>query len=199
MVGGGLVGLCAALFLRRQGVEVTVVERRVTTSPQPKARRINIRTMELFRQLGIADRVLEAARDLGKRYPAGAFIDDGRPHTMERLDVSGQPGTRLPHTFLTPDRSTLDLIGTEFVLFTGPAGTAWRAAADQEGIDSYTVDETYRKTVGLNADGALLVRPDQIIAWRAPELTADPGAALRTALELTLYAPVPHPPPSRSA
>ena len=64
IVGGGLVGLTAALVLRHHGVPVTVVERRATTSPQPKARRFHVRTMEIFRELGLAGLVQEAARDL---------------------------------------------------------------------------------------------------------------------------------------
>lgn len=64
MVGGGLVGLTAALVLRHHGVSVTLVERRSTTSPQPKARRFHVRTMEIFRELGLAATVQDAARDL---------------------------------------------------------------------------------------------------------------------------------------
>ncbi|CAO5234579.1 FAD-dependent monooxygenase [Frankia sp. AgKG'84/4] len=64
MVGGGLVGLTAAVALRHHGVAVTVVERRATTSPQPKARRFHVRTMEILRELGLADAVHVLARDL---------------------------------------------------------------------------------------------------------------------------------------
>ena len=64
MVGGGLVGLTAALVLRHHGVEVVLVERRTNTSPQPKARRLHLRSMEVFRELGLADMVRDAARDL---------------------------------------------------------------------------------------------------------------------------------------
>ncbi|MEV0276998.1 FAD-dependent monooxygenase [Streptomyces sp. NPDC050610] len=62
--GGGLTGLTAALVLRHHGVAVTVVERRATTSPQPKARRFHVRSMEIFRELGLAGLVHDAARDL---------------------------------------------------------------------------------------------------------------------------------------
>jgi putative polyketide hydroxylase len=64
VVGGGLTGLTAALVLRHHGCSVTVVERRTATSPQPKARRFHVRTMEVFRELGLAGRVHEAAREL---------------------------------------------------------------------------------------------------------------------------------------
>jgi 2-polyprenyl-6-methoxyphenol hydroxylase-like FAD-dependent oxidoreductase len=64
IVGGGLVGLTAALVLRHHGRPVTLVERRTATSPQPKARRFHMRTMEIFRELGLAGLVHDAARDL---------------------------------------------------------------------------------------------------------------------------------------
>src|ERR1700727_2182950 len=64
VVGGGLVGLTTALLLRHHGVEVTLIEKRPGTSPQPKARRFHMRSMEIFRELGLAGLVHEAARDL---------------------------------------------------------------------------------------------------------------------------------------
>lgn len=53
VVGGGLVGLSAAVFLAHQGVDVVLVERRATTSVHPKARGLNVRTMELYRSVGL--------------------------------------------------------------------------------------------------------------------------------------------------
>jgi 2-polyprenyl-6-methoxyphenol hydroxylase-like FAD-dependent oxidoreductase len=64
IVGGGLTGLTAALLLRAHGVAVTLAEQRPATSAQPKARRLHMRSMEIFRQLGLASLVREAARDL---------------------------------------------------------------------------------------------------------------------------------------
>ncbi|WP_327141777.1 FAD-dependent monooxygenase [Nocardia sp. NBC_01327] len=124
---------------------------------------------------------------LGNRYPTGAFVDDGSAHTMDHLDIAGQPGTRLPHAYLTPGRSTLDLIGTDFVLLIGSSGAPWRtAAAGMPSVSVHDIPETYCKTVDLTTEGALLVRPDQIVAWRAPQLPADPAGALHTALALSL-------------
>lgn len=65
-MGGGLVGLTTALVLRHHGVDVTLVEKRATTSPQPKARRFHMRSLEIFRALGLAATVREAARDLAE-------------------------------------------------------------------------------------------------------------------------------------
>ncbi|WP_030420257.1 FAD-dependent oxidoreductase [Streptomyces sp. SCSIO 75703] len=57
IVGGGLTGLSAALFLAHHGVSATLVERHADTSTHPKARAINPRTMELYRAVGMEERV----------------------------------------------------------------------------------------------------------------------------------------------
>jgi 2-polyprenyl-6-methoxyphenol hydroxylase-like FAD-dependent oxidoreductase len=64
IAGGGLTGLTAALVLRHHGVPVILAEKHATTSPQPKARRFHMRSMEIFRELGLAATVHTAASDL---------------------------------------------------------------------------------------------------------------------------------------
>ncbi|MFF0491729.1 FAD-dependent oxidoreductase [Nocardia sp. NPDC004068] len=117
---------------------------------------------------------------LGTRYATGALVPDGSPHTMTRLDLHGQPGTRLPHRFSTDGRSTLDLIGTDFVLLTGPDGEAWQSA--RQSVHVHALDESWCYTVDVERSGAVLVRPDQIIAWRVETLPHDPGGAVRHVL-----------------
>jgi len=53
IVGGGPVGLTASLLLSQHGVESLLVERHPGTAILPKARGINARTMEMYRQMGI--------------------------------------------------------------------------------------------------------------------------------------------------
>jgi 2-polyprenyl-6-methoxyphenol hydroxylase-like FAD-dependent oxidoreductase len=57
VVGAGPVGLTLAIDLGRRGVRVVVVERKEAPADLPKMERSNARTMEVFRRLGIADRV----------------------------------------------------------------------------------------------------------------------------------------------
>lgn len=64
IVGAGVVGLCASVFLAQQGVTSMVIERRSSTSVHPRSRSVNLRTMELFRHIGIESQVFEAGRGI---------------------------------------------------------------------------------------------------------------------------------------
>src|SRR5436309_6374091 len=61
IVGGAGCGLSSAIFLARLGIESWLVERYPTTSPAPKAHYLNQRTMEIFREEEIADRIYEVS------------------------------------------------------------------------------------------------------------------------------------------
>jgi putative polyketide hydroxylase len=52
IIGGGPVGLSLALALARQKINSLVIERNLSTTNHPKARGVNARTMELFKQWG---------------------------------------------------------------------------------------------------------------------------------------------------
>jgi putative polyketide hydroxylase len=64
--GGGPVGLTASLLLSRHGVRSLLVERHPSTALTPKARGINARTMEVFRQCGIDAAVRAAGLQEGR-------------------------------------------------------------------------------------------------------------------------------------
>ena len=57
IIGGGPVGLCAALLLAARGVEPLLLERRDFTVRHPRAHLLNVRTMEVLAQIGVADDV----------------------------------------------------------------------------------------------------------------------------------------------
>lgn len=69
IAGAGPVGLTLAIDLGRRGVRALLLERDPTTKPYPKMDRSNARTMEMYRRIGIVDRV----RELG--YPPDIPMD----------------------------------------------------------------------------------------------------------------------------
>jgi hypothetical protein len=92
--------------------------------------------------------------------------------------------------------STLDLFGGDFVLLTGVDGRGWvDAAAKASGVTVHLVgpgadvvagDGEFETAYGLSASGAVLVRPDGVVAWRVDAIPADPAAELAAALEQVL-------------
>ena len=59
IIGGGPVGLSMALALARQNIYSVVIEKKAGITQHPRARGVNVRTMELFRQWGIAQDLLQ--------------------------------------------------------------------------------------------------------------------------------------------
>jgi putative polyketide hydroxylase len=64
IVGGGIVGLSASLFLSSHKISHLLVERHSGTSIHPRARGFNTRAMEIFRSVLIDDAVVEAGAEL---------------------------------------------------------------------------------------------------------------------------------------
>jgi len=94
IVGAGPVGLTASILLSRLGVPSLVVERHPGTSIHPKARGINIRTMEIFSQCGVEEDVRAAGLPQDKvrfivwaESLAGAELERRTPARM-RADVA---------------------------------------------------------------------------------------------------------------
>jgi 2-polyprenyl-6-methoxyphenol hydroxylase-like FAD-dependent oxidoreductase len=86
IVGAGPVGLTLAIDLAWRGIEVTVVETRAPAAPpEPKCNHVAARTMEIFRRLGLAEKV----RDAG--------LPADYPHDISyRTAFTGQELTRIP-------------------------------------------------------------------------------------------------------
>lgn len=154
--------------------------------------------------------------EIGVIYAAGALVPDGTP--VPRRDPTGRnyvpttrPGVRLPHAWIAHggDRiSTHDLVPPDgFALITGRPGSPWEAAARtvfaRAGVklevaciaDAAALTDTendWRRIREIGDDGALLVRPDHVIAWRMTEGVTDADAELDAALRVITRRSRPH-------
>jgi 2-polyprenyl-6-methoxyphenol hydroxylase-like FAD-dependent oxidoreductase len=72
IIGAGPVGLTLALELGRRGVRCTIVEQKPAPAKLPKMERCNARTMEIYRRMGIVEKVRAAG--LPAHCPMDVFI-----------------------------------------------------------------------------------------------------------------------------
>ena len=111
------------------------------------------------------------------------------------LQATTRPGAKIPHAWLVGADgrrvSTLDLVGKgRFTVVTGTAGQAWKQAVQDLALpylDALVVGTGQAQDVYFNwasireidEAGALLVRPDGVVAWRNTRGVADANAARR--------------------
>lgn len=143
--------------------------------------------------------------EMNQRYESAAIFPDGTADPGFQKDpafhyeASTRPGAHLPHAWLTSGNqrvSSLDLCGKgQFTLLTGLAGSIWRNDAEEVsqelGVDIRVhvigpgqphVDSwgDFQNISEIAEGGALLVRPDMFIAWRAPDaLQAGTGKLMK--------------------
>ena len=72
VVGGGPTGLILAIDLGRRGVHCTLIEQKEAPAFLPKMERINARSMEIFRRMGLSQRIRQAG--LRADVPMDVFI-----------------------------------------------------------------------------------------------------------------------------
>jgi hypothetical protein len=155
----------------------------------------------------LADPLDDASIELGPVYRSAAVLgpdtDDGALLDDPRRP-GGRPGTRAPHLPVEVDgapASVLDVVGHGFVLLAGPGGQSWCDAAapvserlgvplvaHRVAVDGTVVDPSgsFAETFGTGTDGAVLVRPDGVVAWRTPAAAPGPGADLEGLLRTLL-------------
>jgi putative polyketide hydroxylase len=138
---------------------------------------------------------------IGYQYRSAAVVTDqpapADPDAVSLVDeLRGQPGTRVPHVWVQDgDRrvSTLDLLGRGFALLTSGDGAPWAGAAEavSEALGvpiavRRIASEAWGPETGLAPDGALLIRPDDFVGWRANGLPVEPEHELSQALSAIL-------------
>lgn len=121
----------------------------------------------------------------GYRYRSAAVSSEYDEDALFENEPSGRPGTRAPHIWLShygEQISILDLYGHHFVLLVASRGQRWQelfaevASRLELPVDMYDIgpDQLYSDgeanflaSYGISDSGAVLVRPDGFIAWRA--------------------------------
>ena len=122
---------------------------------------------------------------IGYRYTGSpVIVDDGTPEPEDdiiHLQPTARPGHRIPHAWIDDGRSTLDLVADVYTLIEIGGdifSREFKALADERGIPLvvHRIDSTeLRELFGASA---ILVRPDQHVAWRAKGEVLEPATVL---------------------
>jgi 2,4-dichlorophenol 6-monooxygenase len=153
--------------------------------------------------------------EMNQRYESAAVLPDGdgEPEVWRRNQhlynqPTTRPGAKIPHAWLIgrdgARLSTLDVTGKgKFTLVTGLAGQAWKSAVASiamQFLQIVVIGEAGARDVycdwqrlrEIDEGGALLVRPDGVVAWRCRKPANDVASAsdmLATALCAVLDLP----------
>jgi 2,4-dichlorophenol 6-monooxygenase len=195
----------------RNAIKMALVSEALGTDREPTTERMEATLSGAEGRRAVAAAVGEQAEhfdmlglQLGYVYESGALAFDGstRPALVSprEYEPSARPGARLPHTWLEVDgdrRSSLDCVSARgFTLFSFGDHERWVEAVEgvssvpldhvRIGVDVVAVETGWARTCDIHPGGALLVRPDQHVAWRARVAPGQPGAALRRAITTIL-------------
>jgi 2-polyprenyl-6-methoxyphenol hydroxylase-like FAD-dependent oxidoreductase len=156
---------------------------------------------------GMQPLVDDLSMEIGYRYHSPAIVSEAGTGTALYEDPrrsQGMPGTRAPHVPLqrgSAQISTLDLFGKNFCVLAGANGAGYcdaaRDAAADLGLalDAYRVargenvsdaDGRFAEAYGLADSGAVIVRPDGFVAWRAKDVRRASAATVSTVLRSIL-------------
>jgi 2-polyprenyl-6-methoxyphenol hydroxylase-like FAD-dependent oxidoreductase len=114
------------------------------------------------------------------------IVPDGTPpppFEVMTYTQTARPGSRAPHVWLAPGKSTLDLFGKGFVLLKfsrESRTTSLEQAAQAVGMPLRIVEIDNEQARALYAKRLVLVRPDGHVAWRGDVLPADCAALVDT-------------------
>ncbi|KAI0816641.1 FAD binding domain-containing protein [Xylaria sp. FL0064] len=97
IVGGGSAGLCAGVWLARNGISYRILERRPGMLAHGQADGVQVRTVEIFESFGISEELLKEAYHVIE----DAFWDDAENGRQGLNGGTGKRGIRRTHS--TPD------------------------------------------------------------------------------------------------
>ncbi|OCI90887.1 2,4-dichlorophenol 6-monooxygenase [Agrobacterium sp. 13-626] len=164
------------------------LDQAMTRITDPSMEGVTMRA-DIERAMALKDREFNGlGAEMNQRYRSSGVICEPGEEAFTRYEClyvqpTTRPGAKLPHAWLVGREgkrvSTLDTIShSKLTLLTGLAGSQWTAAADllefpylesviigRDGLQDLYFE--WRRAAEISEEGAILVRPDGIVAWRS--------------------------------
>jgi 2,4-dichlorophenol 6-monooxygenase len=177
----------------------TRVERFLSDDPKDAAERARVARVMAAHSMEFHEHDVE----YGYEHVSSAVVPDGstsrRDADFQLFTAEARPGHPLPHAWIDSTsgvrHSTLDLVPVNrFVLIAGEEGQGWIEAAKALASEGLLIDAVrighldgdfldprmrWQRVRGFSPSGAVLVRPDRCIAWRAEKESDSPVSELR--------------------
>lgn len=96
IVGAGPSGLMMAAQLLRYGVQPVIIDSRQGPTNQSKALAVQARSLEIYRQMGVIDKIIEG----GKQANGVIFNQEGKESVQLSLDNVGEGQTAFPYIIM---------------------------------------------------------------------------------------------------
>src|SRR5579862_9107395 len=98
IAGAGPTGLVLALWLARSGVRIRIVDKAAEPGTTSRALVVHARTLEFYRQLGIADATVRA----GQKFDALNFWVGGKIRGRMEFGGGGAGLSKFPYSLIFP-------------------------------------------------------------------------------------------------
>jgi 2-polyprenyl-6-methoxyphenol hydroxylase-like FAD-dependent oxidoreductase len=150
------------------------------------------------------DHVIALGQDLGFSYASGCLIPDDTPPRVAsagEYEPEARPGSRAPAIWLqtaSGRTSTIDLYDTVLTLMLGADARNWHPGGAHGSLQVMQIghgvlgaaENDLHAAYGISPSGAVLVRPDGHVAWRAAKLTGDGPTELSGVLQQLALQPL---------
>ena len=144
IIGAGPTGLALACQLIRYGIDFVIIDKKETTTPHSKAIGVQARTLEIYEQIGLADKLV----DLGWKAQKARMVVGGEVRGEVDFSDIGKGLSDYPYVLIV-EQGRHEKLVYDFITSNGK-GVRWKTE-----LESFTQDDTCVTAKIKNSNGEI--------------------------------------------